>query len=112
MSKHSITAAAALALGVSILGCEPKSAYQENSPYAGNMVSVASSEKGGMVEAPMDDTYTLFSNSRSVTTVHLKKGDMMGFKTTPDGKTMAVAGDRSIDVTGNKAMWLHGMSNR
>jgi len=111
MCKQFVCAAATLMLGLAIIGCEPtKSAYSETSPYKDNMMAtVASTDKVGMMEAPMDDTYTLYSGGHSMMTVKLKKGDMMGFKTMPDGKTMAVAGDQSMDVTGNKAMWLHGM---
>lgn len=106
MWKQFLSGSAALVLGLSVVGC--KSDGMADSMSKDDMMTVASSDKPGMMAAPMDGTYMLFSGSRSLMTVTLKKGDMMGFQTM-DGKTMAMAGDQKMDVTGMPAMWQHGM---
>ncbi|HEY0007757.1 MAG TPA: hypothetical protein VGB55_03450 [Tepidisphaeraceae bacterium] len=104
---------AVVLLGVGPAGCQSDGMAGAKSD-SGMMTVVTADGSDTMMAAPMDGTYTLHSSTsggmRPMFTAQLKKGEMIGFKTTADGKMMAMAGEKFHDVSGMKGVsWQHGM---
>lgn len=103
---------AILLLNMALLGCQSDGMSSKSHD---DVVVAMSDEMESMKPAPADGTYTLMSSGtggmRATQTVTLRKGDMLGFKKMSDGKVMAMAGQKSFDVTASRsAAWQHGMS--
>lgn len=100
MKRYAIVPVALMVLGFALAGCGTMRGGR-------NVVKYEEGKTPITTTVPSTGTYALYAltDYNPKVTVHLKEGDVIGFKSGQTGEVMAIAGDREIPMSSNASYY-------